>query len=170
MSSCSPQVIKYTAASNYWQPGLPKIKTIIYPAYTSNTPANADLASGKAQWGSQFIPSIDKYYLSKSPENHYWFPPVQNVAIFPNLTDPILKDVAVRKAMSYAIDRQRVAQIGEYGYQPAANQTGIVTPTFSSWLKPGLDKVYDYDPNMAKQILTNAGYKLKGGLFYTPSG
>lgn len=170
MSSCSPQVIKYTKNPNYWQPGLPKIQTIIYPAYTSNTPANADLASGKAQWGSQFIPSIDKYYLSKSPDNHYWFPPVQNVAIFPNLTNPILKDVAVRKAISYAIDRQRVAQIGEYGYQPAANQTGIVTPTFSSWLKPGLDKVYDYDPNKAKQILTNAGYKLKNGLFYTPSG
>lgn len=170
MSSCSPQVIKYAKNPNYWQPGLPKIQTIVYPAYTSNTPANADLASGKAQWGSQFIPSIDKYYLSKSPENHYWFPPVQNVAIFPNLTNPILKDVAVRKAMSYAIDRQRVSQIGEYGYQPAANQTGIVTPTFSSWLKPGLDKVYNYDPNKAKQVLTNAGYKLKGGLFYTPSG
>ena len=170
MSSCSPQVIKYAKNPSYWQPGMPKVKTIIYPAYTSNTPANADLASGKAQWGSQFIPSIDKYYLSKSPENHYWFPPVQNVAIFPNLTNPILKDVAVRKAMSYAIDRQRVAQIGEYGYQPAANQSGIVTPTFSSWLKPGLDKVYNYDPNKAKQILTNAGYKLKGGLFYTPSG
>jgi len=170
MNSCSPQVIKYAKNPNYWQPGLPKVQTIVYPAYTSNTPANADLASGKAQWGSQFIPSIDKYYLSKSPENHYWFPPVQNVAIFPNLTNPILKDVAVRKAISYAIDRQRVSQIGEYGYQPAANQTGIVTPTFSSWLKSGLDKVYDYDPNKAKQVLTDAGYKLKGGLFYTPSG
>jgi peptide/nickel transport system substrate-binding protein len=170
MRSCSPQVIKYAKNPHYWQAGMPKIQTIIYPAYTSNTPANADLASGKAQWGSQFIPSIDKYYLSKSSENHYWFPPVQNVAIFPNLTNPILKDVAVRKAMSYAIDRQRVAQIGEYGYQPPANQTGIVTPTFSSWLKPGLDKVYNYDPNKAKQILTNAGYKLKNGLFYTSSG
>jgi peptide/nickel transport system substrate-binding protein len=170
MHSCSPQVIKYTKAPNYWQAGLPKIQTIIYPAYTSNTPANADLASGKAQWGSQFIPSINKFYLSKSPDNHYWFPPIQNVAIFPNLTDPILKDVAVRKAMSYAINRQRVSQIGEYGYQPPANQTGIVTPTFSDWLKPGLDTVYNYDPNKAKQTLINAGYTLKNGLFYSPSG
>jgi peptide/nickel transport system substrate-binding protein len=170
MSSCSPQVIKYTKVPNYWQPGLPKIEKIIYPAYTSNTPANADLASGKAQWGSQFIPSINKFYLSKSPDNHYWFPPIENVAIFPNLTDPLLKDVAVRKAISYAIDRQRVSQIGEYGYQPPANQTGIVTPTFSSWLKPGLDTVYSYDPNKAKQTLIDAGYTLKNGLFYSPSG
>ena len=29
-----------------------------YPAYLDNGPANLDLASGKAQWGSQFIPNI----------------------------------------------------------------------------------------------------------------
>jgi len=170
MSSCSPQVIKYTKNSSYWQKGLPKIDTVYYPAYTSNDPANQDLASGKAQWGSQFIPNIKGYYVSKSPDNHYWFPPVENVAIFINLKDPILSNVAVRKAMAYAIDRSRVAQIGEYGYQPAANQTGIVTPTFSSWMKPGLDKVFGYDPQKAISILNAAGFKQKGGVFYTPSG
>jgi peptide/nickel transport system substrate-binding protein len=170
MSSCSPQVIKYTKNAGYWQKGLPKIDTIYYPAYTSNDPANQDLASGKAQWGSQFIPSIDKFYLSKSSDNHYWFPPVVNVAIFVNLKDPILKDVAIRKAMAYAIDRNRVAQIGEYGYQPAANQTGIVTPTFKSWLDPKLAKQYTYDPAKAKSILEAAGYKMSGGVFHTKSG
>jgi peptide/nickel transport system substrate-binding protein len=170
MSSCSPQVIKYTKNPGYWQKGMPKIDTIYYPAYTSNDPANQDLASGKAQWGSQFIPSIKNFYLSKSPDNHYWFPPVVNVAIFMNLKDPILKDVAVRKAMAYAIDRPRVAQIGEYGYQPAANQTGIVTPTFKSWLDPKLAKQYTYDPAKAKSILEQAGYTMSGGVFHTKSG
>jgi peptide/nickel transport system substrate-binding protein len=170
MNSCSPQVIKYTKNPHYWQKGMPKIDTIYYPAYTSNDPANQDLASGKAQWGSQFIPSIDKFYKSKSPDNHYWFPPVVNVAIFMNLTDPILKDVAVRKAIAYAIDRPRVAQIGEYGYQPAANQTGIVTPTFKSWLDPKLASQYTYNPAKAKSILQQAGYKLSGGVFHTKSG
>src|SRR5215831_176053 len=70
MSSCSPQVIKYQKNPAYWQKGLPKIDTVFYPAYTSNTPANQDLASGKAQWGSQFIPNIQAFYLSKSPDNH----------------------------------------------------------------------------------------------------
>jgi len=170
MSSCSPQVIKYTKNPAYWQKGLPKIDTVYYPAYTSNDPANLDLATGKAQWGSQFIPSIKSFYLSKSPDNHYWFPPVVNVAIFINLKDPVLSNVAVRKAMAYAIDRARVAQIGEYGYQPAANQTGIVTPTFKSWLKPGLDKVYGYNPQKAISILKAAGFTQKGGVFYTPAG
>jgi peptide/nickel transport system substrate-binding protein len=170
MSSCSPQVIKYTKNPGYWQKGKPTIDTVYYPAFTSNDPANQQLASGKAQWGSQFIPNIKSYYLKKNADNHYWFPPVNNVSVFVNLKDPILKDVAVRRAMAYAIDRQKVAQIGEYGYEPAANQTGIVTPTFNDWLDPKLAHVYDYNPQKAIATLQAAGYKKKGGLFYTPDG
>jgi peptide/nickel transport system substrate-binding protein len=171
MSSCSPQVIKYSKNSEYWQKGLPKIDTVYYPAFTSNDPANQQLASGKAQWGSQFIPNIKAYYLSKSKDNHIWFPPVNNVSIFINLKDPILKNVAIRKAMAYAIDRGRVAKIGEYGYEPASNQTGIVTPTFSSWLDQGLAKKITYNPSKAISILKKAGFTRKGnGIFKTPSG
>jgi peptide/nickel transport system substrate-binding protein len=169
-ASCSPQVMKYVKNGHYWQHGLPKIDTVYYPAYTSNDPANQDLASGAAQWGSQFIPSIDRFYLSKSKDNHYWFPPVSNVSVFINLKNPILKDVAIRRAMAYAINRSRVSQIGEYGYEPAANQTGIVTPTFKSWLNQGLAKKFSYNPTKAKQILTNAGYKMKNGVFQTKNG
>jgi peptide/nickel transport system substrate-binding protein len=170
MASCSPQVIKYTKNAGYWQKGKPTIETVYYPAFTSNDPANQQLASGKAQWGSQFIPNIKSYYVSKSADNHYWFPPTTNVSIFINLTDPILKDVAVRKAMSYAIDRKKVSEVGEYGYEPPSNQTGIVTPTFSSWLDPKLAHVFDYNPQKAIQTLQAAGYKKKGNLFYTPEG
>jgi peptide/nickel transport system substrate-binding protein len=170
MGSCSPQVIKYQKNSSYWQKGMPKLDTIYYPAFTSNDPANQQLASGKAQWGSQFIPNIKAYYSSKSPDNHYWFPPLVNVNIFINLKHPILSNVAVRRAMAYAIDRARVAKIGEYGYQPAANQTGIVTPTFSSWLDKGLASKVTYNPQKAISILQKAGFKKKGDLFYTKNG
>jgi peptide/nickel transport system substrate-binding protein len=170
MNSCSPQVIKYTKNANYWQKGLPKIETVYYPAFTSNDPANQQLASGKAQWGSQFIPNINKYYLSKSPHNHYWFPPLVNVSIFINQKDPILSNVAVRKAIAYAIDREKVSQIGEYGYEPASNQTGIVTPTFSDWLDQGLAKQVNYNPKKAEQILQQAGFKKSGGIYHTPDG
>ena len=170
MSSCSSQVIKYTKNSGYWQKGVPKIDTVYYPAFTSNDPANQQLASGKAQWGSQFIPNIKAYYLSKSSDNHIWFPPVNNVSIFINLKDPILKNVAVRKALAYAIDRSRVAKIGEYGYEPASNQTGIVTPTFNNWLDKGLAKKITYNPAKAISTLQKAGFKKSGGVFHTPSG
>jgi peptide/nickel transport system substrate-binding protein len=170
MSSCSPQVTKYSKNPSYWQKGLPKIDTVYYPAFTSNDPANQQLASGEAQWGSQFIPNINRYYVSKSPDNHYWFPPLVNVSIFINLKNPILSNVAVRKAMAYAIDRKRVSQIGEYGYEPPSNQTGIVTPTFSSWLDPKLAGTVTYNPAKAKSILDQAGYKMSGGVYHTPDG
>src|SRR5207253_14466 len=89
---------------------------------------------------------------------------------FVNLKDPILSNVAVRRAMAYAIDRQRVSQIGEYGYEPASNQTGIVTPTFSSWLDPELAKQVTYSPAKAISILKGAGLKMSGGIFHTPQG
>ena len=175
MSKCTPQNITYTANRHYWQPGLPKVETVNYPAFLSNDTANTFLANGQAQWGSQFIPSIQQFYTSKSPNYHYWFPPIANVTLFINLTNPILKNVAVRQAMAYAINRQKVATIGEYGYQPASNQAAIVTPTFSSWLDTSqlaaYGNGYAYNPAKAISILEHAGFKRgPNGIFQTPSG
>jgi len=64
VNPCTANNISYTANEDYWQPGLPKVKKVNYPAYTDNDPANLDLASGKAQYGGQFIPGIDKLYVS----------------------------------------------------------------------------------------------------------
>ncbi len=173
VNPCSAQNITYVANPHYWQPGEPKLAKVLYPAFTSNDPANTYLATGQAQWGSQFIPNIESFYTSKSPDNHYWFPPIANVTLIPNLTVPGLNNAAVRQAMAYAIDRNRVSQIGEYGYEPPANQTGIVTPTFSSWEDTSAASQYDYtyNPAKAKQILTSAGFKMgSNGIFASPSG
>ncbi len=159
---CSPALITYTANTHYYQPGEPHIGTVLYPSYTSNDPANLDLATGKAQWGGQFIPSINKFYTSKSASYHYWFPPVSNVSVYINLKDPILSDLKVRQALAYAIDRQKVSTVGEYGYEPASNQTGIVTPTFTSWVdKAAAAKYgnYSFNPAKATSILAADGYK-----------
>jgi peptide/nickel transport system substrate-binding protein len=173
VNPCSQQNITYVANPHYWQPGEPKVAKVLYPAFTSNDPANTYLATGQAQWGSQFIPNINSFYTSKSPDNHYWFPPIANVTLIPNLTVPGLNNVAVRQAMAYAIDRNRVSQIGEYGYEPPANQTGIVTPTFASWEDTSAASQYDYtyNPAKAKQILTSAGFTMgSNGIFVSPSG
>src|SRR6516162_2142590 len=160
--TCTPQNIKYTANAHYWQPGLPKVGTVNYPAFLSNDTANTYLANGQAQWGSQFIPSIGKF-LSPQPAMKWWFPPVANVSLFINQTNPILKNVAVRQAMAYAIDRHKASLIGEYGYEPASNQAGIVTPTFSSWLDAPQAATYgnnySYNPQKGISILQAAGFK-----------
>jgi len=170
---CKPEQITFLANKHYWQPGEPKIAQVDEPAFTSNDPANTYLATGQAQLGAQYIPSIKTFYLDKSPDYHIWFPPFANVGIFINLKNPILSNVAVRQAMAYAIDRQKVSQVGESGYEPAGNQSGIVTPTFSSWLdsSEAAQYNYTYNPTKAEQILTAAGFKKNSsGIFVSPSG
>jgi peptide/nickel transport system substrate-binding protein len=173
VSTCTAENIKYTANKHYYLPGYPKVAVVNYPAFLSNNSANAELADGQAQWGNQFIPSIQQAYVSKLAGNKYWFPPTVNNELFINLKDPLLNNVAVRQAMAYSIDRAKVSLDGEYGYEPPANQTGIVTPTYSSWLDSSLAAKYnyDYDPAKAKQILEKAGFKLgSDGIFQTASG
>jgi peptide/nickel transport system substrate-binding protein len=172
MSKCSGQNITYTANPYYWQPGLPKVKTIEYPAFTSNDPANEELATGVAQLGAQFIPNIKAFYTSKSPNYHYWFPPIANVTMFINLTVAPLNDVAVREAIAYGVDRPRVSAIGEYGYEPPSNQAGIVAPTFSSWLDTSLLSKYNYSYNPAKAIsvLEKDGYKKGSNGIFAKNG
>jgi peptide/nickel transport system substrate-binding protein len=172
MSKCSPQNITYTANPHYWQPGLPRIHTLQYPAFTSNNTANDTLANGQAQWGAQYIPDIQAFYTSKSPNFHYWFPPTLNVSMVPNLTNPLLSNVKVREAISYAIDRNKVSTIGESGYEPPANQTGIVTPTFSSSLDSQALASWgnEFDAAKATSLLESAGYHMSGGVMTNAAG
>jgi peptide/nickel transport system substrate-binding protein len=161
VSKCAPNNVAYAANKSYWQPGLPKVSKINYPAYTDNQPANNDLASGEDQYGGQYVPGIDKSYVARDKaHNHYWFPPTTNVALYPNLQHPVTGDVAVRQALAYAIDREQVSKIGEGGYQPAANQSGVVLPTFEKWYDSATAQKYDYTADKAKatQLLAGAGY------------
>ena len=175
MSSCSQDNIKYLRNTTYWQskPGhpVPQVAEVDYPAFLSNTSANLYLAQGQAQWGARSIPNIQSYYISKNPSTrHYWFPPTLNVSLFPNLTNPLLGNLAVRQAIAMAIDRSQVSQRGESGYEPAANQTGIVLPTYKAWYDKSLDTL-TYDPTKAEQTLQAAGFtKGSNGIYANAQG
>ncbi len=174
MGECTPQNIKYVKNPSYWQKGLPYINEVDYPAFTDNDPANQFLAAGNADWGGQFIPNIDSYFMARDrSHNHYWFPPINHVNIWINLTVPLLKDKAVRQAMAFGIDRNKVSQNGEYGYEPAGNQTGVLAPTFSSWIDQSQSSKYGYkfDTTKAQSLLTTAGYsKGSDGIFKSSDG
>jgi peptide/nickel transport system substrate-binding protein len=170
MSSCSSQNIKYLRNPNYWQstPGhpVPQIKEVDYPAFLSNTPANLFLAQGQAQWGGQYIPNVNSFYVSKDPAHrHIWYAPVLNVSLVPNLTDPLLSQLPVRRALALAINRATVARLGEGGEQQAANQSGVILPTYQSWYDNSLPQTTS-NPSQAEQILTSAGFtKNSSGVF-----
>jgi peptide/nickel transport system substrate-binding protein len=161
---CTPNNIEYTANPTYWQPGKPYIQKLEYPAYLDNNPANQDLASGKGQWGGQFITGIKAFYLDKSANNHTWSPPVANNALYPNLdpskSSPTSK-LAVRQAISMTLDRNKISVIGEDGQEPPANQSGIISPTFKQYYDAAAVAAAGFDkPNLdkAKTLMQSAGY------------
>jgi len=172
MTQCTGQNIQFTRNANYWQKGLPHLQTVNYPAFLDNDPANAFLAAGQAQWGGQYIPNIDTYYVAKDPQhNHYWFPPIDNINIWFNLTKAPLDNKLVRQAIAYSINRDDVSKKGESGYEPAGNQTGVLSPTFDSWIDKSQAAKYNYkfDPAKAQSLLQQAGYSKGGDGIYADS-
>jgi peptide/nickel transport system substrate-binding protein len=173
LGQSSPQTITYVRNPHYWVPGKPYLDKVLYPAFTSNPAANVYLAEGKADWGGQFIPSIEAYYISKDKaNNHYWFPPSDNVSLYINQTVAGLNNKLVRQAMAYAIDRDRVSRIGEYGYEPPANQTGVILPTFAGWFDKAAAARYGYtfNPQKAEALLKQAGAKKNSSGIYVLNG
>jgi peptide/nickel transport system substrate-binding protein len=172
--SCSPQNITYTRNPHYWQKGRPYITKVVYPAFMDNQPGNLFLSQGNANWGAQYIPNIQSYYVSASPSTrHYWFPPASDpIGLFPNLKQWPTNILAVRKAISYAIDRSKVSQQGVYGYLKPGDQTGVILPNQKSWWDQslaqsnGFTKNHGYDPQKAMQLLKSAGFtKGSDGIF-----
>jgi peptide/nickel transport system substrate-binding protein len=68
---------------------------------------------------------------------------------------PALKDVKVRQAINYAIDKATILkQVGK-GFGKVTNQ--VFGPTTTGYDK-ALDSAYPYDPAKAKKLLAEAGY------------
>ncbi len=174
VGSCTPQNIAYVKNPNYWQPGKPKFAKIELPAILTNSVANEMLANGSAQWGGQYIPDINSFYMSRNKANRDWSPPVGVNGIYINLKDPLLSDLAVRQAMAYGVNRQLISRLGEGGEAPPANQSGVLLPQQNAWFNSTLAAKYNdykYDPAKAISILEKAGYKRgSGGTFENSKG
>lgn len=175
LKACSPQNIRYVRNPRYWQAPRPYISEVDYPAFMDNQPGNLYLAQGKANWGGQFIPNVQTYYINRDPAHrHIWYPPsTSNVQLYPNLTSWPTNIVAVRKAISFALNRAQISQLGVYGYLPPANQTGIILPNYKGWYASGLASQfnYGYNPTKARQLLQSAGFhKGSDGIFRDKNG
>ena len=160
---------------NYWQKGKPHINKLIFPTYPSNEQVTLALLSGNLDWAGAFIPAVDRVFVSKDTEHHkYWFPLTGHTTfLHTNTKDPILSDVKVRKAISYAIDRELVVKVGMYNYTEPAHVSGVSGP-MSKWHSPNLNQAENwtiYDPEKANMLLDNAGFiKDETGQRYTQDG
>jgi peptide/nickel transport system substrate-binding protein len=83
-----------------------------------------------------------------------------------NISTPPLDDIEVRKAIAYGLDRQSVVDNFYGGRGEVATQ--FLPPELPGWAEDVTQ--YEFDPDMAKQILTDAGYELPVPIeFWYPS-
>ncbi|MGV3487601.1 MAG: ABC transporter substrate-binding protein [Tuberibacillus sp.] len=174
LESFTPQLYKMKTNPKFYD-GEYAVKELQFPVFSGNDSEQLALTKGELDWAGIFIPDADKVYVSADKEhNKYWFPPSNNVTLYPNLTNPILKDVNVRKAISLAIDRQKLSDQAASGYDPLSNATALILPRDQKWLDPSIspDKLkLDFDTDKAVKTLEDAGYKKgKDGIFVSPDG
>ncbi len=77
-----------------------------------------------------------------------------------NLRDPILKDVRVRQAIAYALDRKPMI---EYLWRGEATPASSILPK-QSWAYNGDVATYEHDPEKARKLLDAAGYPENNGV------
>jgi peptide/nickel transport system substrate-binding protein len=84
-----------------------------------------------------------------------------------NCRRPPFDDAAFRRALSFAIDRKLMVSAAWQDFAVPANSH--VSPVLNYWHDPSVDKMTT-GLAVAKKILADAGYRLKGGKLYYPAG
>ncbi len=147
---------------NYWQPEKQKIAGIKMLAFAGNDGANLAAANGDVDWAPQYMPNIEKTFISKDPDHRkYWFPPTGSMINWQlNTTKAPFNDTDVRKALSMAVDREQVTKIGMSGYTQPADCTGL-SGNYETWKNKDVQDDCDWtklNVDEANKLLDKAGY------------
>ncbi|HEY5924367.1 MAG TPA: ABC transporter substrate-binding protein [Kofleriaceae bacterium] len=156
----SDQVYELGRNPHYWQAGRPKVSSIRFLAYPSNDQANLALVEGEVDWAGNFVPAVDRTFVARDREHHHaWSPLVGNmVLLYANTKRPPLDDARVRKALSMAIDRERLVDVAMYGMTRPADATGL-TDGYAAWRDEAAGRAtwMAHDPDAAVRLLDEAG-------------
>lgn len=173
LGSFNSEEVVWTKNENYWAADEIVVQEI---GFTKPAEGQADmlrLANGEYDWNAKFIPNVEEVYVGRDPEhNHYWYAPGGNIALYFNLTKAPFSDVSFRKAVAHAVNKDEIAEKAQLGYVETASQTGIKLPGQEAWLNPEIpdEGRIPYDPDMAREILEEAGYTYDGDSLRTPEG
>jgi peptide/nickel transport system substrate-binding protein len=150
VSKYSPQVFELTANPHYYMPGLPHFQTIRFLAFSGNTTLDAAVEAGQLDWTGAFIPNIKKTYLAKDPKFVVSDIPLATTFLVPNMAGGPTTKLAVRQAISAALNRTYISDTVYNGYAPATNPEALIRPNFNSVLDPSLSGAAFASPGAAK--------------------
>ena len=156
LKSYSSSLIKWKPNPNYWG-GTPPESEIDTPSIATNAAASDALVSGQLDWAGNDIPNVYANYVNLNPlTNHAWFAPGSTVTLWFNLNPGNggatgINEAAVRKAISYAVDRNALAQLGESGYeQPASSTSALILPNQAAFMPS--DGTYKNDLSISGSV------------------
>jgi peptide/nickel transport system substrate-binding protein len=153
----------YEAKPDYYL-GKPPVDRIVYQIYANWDGAIQALIGGDidltfSDTPTQYIPALEGQ-PNIAVERR---PPGDITALTFNVykggnKHPAIEDPLLREAIDYAIDKQKMLDVGLEGYGMLCPTNWACGPNFEDELNPDL-KVTPYDPAKANQILDEAGYK-----------
>jgi peptide/nickel transport system substrate-binding protein len=162
------------ANPHYWGGNVP-VPKVYFPVYSTNSAAQNALFAGQIDWTGNYIPNLQKDFISKDPSTNYAYEGADSSnALYPNLNQFPTNQLPVRKAIDVALNRTAIDTQGESGLEaPVLNASGITQPAFTAWLSPSLKSdnlPATGDPAQAASILTAAGYKKDSAGYFALNG
>lgn len=142
----------------YWgeKPHIQRVRFIVVPDETTRA---LELRKGSGDILINALNADTVAALKREPNLQIDVTPGSNYAYLAlNTRDPMLKDVWVRRAIAYAIDRREIIH---YLMGDMAKESNSVLPP-QSWAYNPNAKDYAYDPATANRILDEAGYAKHG--------
>ena len=78
-----------------------------------------------------------------------------------NVTKPPTNELAVRRAIEYGIDREIIAKASYQAFQPfSAFRPAYTLLSHTTWGYDKSTEIYEYDPERARALLEEAGWKM----------
>lgn len=155
--------MELTARDDYYVDGLPRFKTLRYLSFSGNNAALSAINTGKTDWAGNFIPDVEKNYLSKDPNFELVNVPLAVTYLVPNAARGATADVHVRKAISAALDRRFMSKSVYDGQAPEINPMALLLPNYQAVLDPRLkDEKFERGEDVVASHLTRAGYTHDG--------
>jgi len=135
----------------------PYINNLIFKFYASFEESVAALNEGKAE-GLGYLPKeYETKVANKSGLNNYYLEQPQSTILFFNQNNlGALKDLKVRQALAYALDKKTIAAI----FPHAKTIDSPILPMFTGYFNPDVIK-YDFSLDKARALLAEAGFKVE---------
>jgi peptide/nickel transport system substrate-binding protein len=135
--------------------GDPQIKTVVWQPVTDDSTRVEELRTGQADLITGVSPGQISRLDGQSGISVVKFPSQSFMVLIMNSSRPPFNDQRVRQAMNYAIDKQALINTLLGG-----NGTVLPAPAGPAieGYDPNLGVMYNYDPDKARQLLSDAGY------------